>query len=83
MGELPCGSQPAAPKIGSMTKIVFPQDQHGYKLENMNLRRSHMHMLQLQILKLKDWYITTKYYRLDHNDYIRLKQKRITQQFTQ
>ena len=32
-----------------------------------------MHMSQLQILKLKDWYITTKYDRLDHNDYIRLK----------
>ena len=30
-----------------------------------------MHMLQLQILKLKDWYLTTKYYRLDHNDYIK------------
>ena len=25
---LPCGSQPAAPKLGSMTKIVFPQVQH-------------------------------------------------------
>ena len=30
-----------------------------------------MHMLQLQISKLKDKYITTKYYRLDHNDYIK------------
>ena len=35
MGELPYGSQPAALKIGSMTQIVFPQDQHGYKLKNI------------------------------------------------
>ena len=35
VGELPCGSQQAAPKIGSMTKIVFPQVQDGYKLKNM------------------------------------------------
>ena len=72
MGELPCGSQPAAPRIGSMTQIVFPQVQHAdtnWKIRN--LRRSHMHIVQLPILKLKDWYITIKYHRLDHNDYIK------------
>ena len=35
VGELPCGSQPATPKIGSMTQIVFSQVKQGYKLENM------------------------------------------------
>ena len=42
VGELPCGSQPAGPKIGSMTKIVFLQVQHAdTNCKIWNLRRFH------------------------------------------
>ena len=54
-----------------MTKIVFPQVQHGYKLENMKSAAfPHAHVTVTNF-KTKRKYITTKYYRLDHNDYIK------------